>query len=353
MRASLDWLQQPAARPSAAARREAEARQKTLTKPVGALGRMESLAVRLAALQATARPRADRVSIVVFAADHGVAAEGVSAYPQAVTGQMVRNLARGGAAINVLARALGAALEIVNLGTIDDPGPLERVRSIRLAAGTANFTEEPAMTADQLAAALAAGRAAAKRTGENGADVFIGGDMGIGNTTATTALASALLNAAPESLVGPGTGLDAAGLERKLTALRRALARHRDHLDTPLEVLRRLGGFEIAGLVGSFIGCAQLGLPVLVDGFIATGAALVAAQLHPNTRDWLLFAHTSAEPGHRTVLAALDAQPLLDLGLRLGEGTGAAAAVPLLRMACALHNDMATFGEAGVSHKVD
>lgn len=208
------------------------------------------------------------------------------------------------------------------------------------------------MSAAQLAAALLAGREAAIRASDNGAHVFIGGDMGIGNTTAATALACALLNAAPESLVGPGTGLDAAGIERKITALHQALARHRDYLDAPLDVLRRLGGFEIAGLVGSYIGCAQLGLPVLVDGFIATGAALVATRLHPKTRDWLLFAHASAEPGHRAVLASLDARPLLDLGLRLGEGTGAAMAVPLLRMACALHNDMATFGDAGVSQQI-
>ena len=349
MTESLEWLQLPAAPPSETARREAEARQRVLTKPRGALGRLETLALQLAALQASARPSAERVHIVVFAADHGVAAEGVSAYPQAVTGEMLRNFARGGAAINVLARALGATLDVVNLGTVNDPGALDHVRSNPLAPATANFTLEPAMSPEQLARALDAGRDAALRASAERAHVFVGGEMGIGNTTAATALACALLNMEPESLAGPGTGLDAAGIAHKVAVLRRALARHREHLGSPLETLRRLGGFEIAALVGSYIACAQRGVPVLVDGFIATGAALTAVRLHPATREWLIFAHASAEPGHRAMLAALDARPLLDLDLRLGEGTGAAAAVPLLRMACALHNDMATFADAGVS----
>jgi nicotinate-nucleotide--dimethylbenzimidazole phosphoribosyltransferase len=348
----FDWLRIPAKQPNEVARQGAEARQRTLTKPYGALGRLETLACELAALQATNRPRVDPVHIVVFAADHGVAAEGVSAYPQAVTGEMVRNFARGGAAINVLARELGATFEIVNLGTVSKLGPLDRVRDTCIGPGTANFAREPAMDLDQLANALGAGRAAVERAAKCDAQLFIGGEMGIGNTTAATALGCALLAAAPESLVGPGTGLDAAGIARKTDVLRRALARHGDHAGSPLEALRRLGGFEIAALAGGYIACAQLGLPVLVDGFIATSAALIAVKICPEARAWLLFAHASAEPGHRAMLASLDAQPLLDLGLRLGEGSGAALAVPLLRMACALHDRMASFADAGVSRRV-
>lgn len=349
MTQTIDWLHVPAAVPNATARRDAEARQRILTKPPGALGRLEALAIRLAALQGTARPRVEHVHITVFAGDHGVAAEGVSTFPQAVTGEMVRNFARGGAAISVLARELSATLEVINLGTVNDPGPLDGVKDYHLGAGTANFTIEPAMSEHQLACALHAGRHAAERAKLAGAQLFIGGEMGIANTTAAAALACALLSAAPERLAGPGTGLDAKGVARKAEVIRRALNLHNSHLINPLEALRRLGGFEIAALAGGYIACAQMGLPVLVDGFIAGAAALAATRLHRGVEDWLLFSHASAEPGHRLLLESLGAQPLLDLGMRLGEGSGAATAVPLLRMACALHNEMATFTEAGVS----
>ncbi len=345
---SIDWLQAPAAVPDEAARRAAEARQAELTKPPGALGRLEEIAIRLAALQGTARPDLGRVHIAVFAGDHGVAAQGVSAFPQAVTAEMVKNFARGGAAISVLARELGASLEVINLGTVGDTGPLDGVRDYALGPGTADFTRGPALTDAQLAAALAAGRDAVDRARRAGARLFIGGEMGIGNTTAAAALACALLDAPPEDLAGPGTGLDAAGVARKVAVIRRALTRHRVPPDRPLEALRRLGGFEIAALAGACLACAQQGLPALVDGFIGSVAALAAVRLCPEAGPWLLFSHASAEPGHRRVLEALAARPLLDLGLRLGEGSGAAVAVPLLRLACALHDGMATFAEAGV-----
>ncbi|HEX9811383.1 MAG TPA: nicotinate-nucleotide--dimethylbenzimidazole phosphoribosyltransferase [Burkholderiales bacterium] len=351
MKENFEWLRLSTKRPSDSMRLRAENRQRTLTKPLGALGRLEHLASQLAALQATDRPRVDAVHIVVFAADHGVATQGVSAYPQAVTGEMIRNFAHGGAAINVLARELGATIEIVNLGTVDPMGPLDHVRDARIGPGTANFVHEPAMRLDQLADALASGRMAVECAITDGVELFIGGEMGIGNTTAATALACAVLNMEPESLAGPGTGLDPVGLARKIDVIQQALARHRDHVHAPLEALRRLGGFEIAALVGSYVACAQHGLPALVDGFIATSAALVAVRITPEVRPWLLFAHASAEPGHRALLAALDAQALLDLGLRLGEGSGAAVAVPLLRMACCLHTQMATFADAGVSQR--
>ncbi|OGI43951.1 MAG: nicotinate-nucleotide--dimethylbenzimidazole phosphoribosyltransferase [Candidatus Muproteobacteria bacterium RBG_16_65_31] len=348
---NTDWVCAPNAAINEPARREAEHRQTQLTKPPGALGRLESLAIRLAGMQGTPRPTLDRVHIGVFAGDHGVVAEGVSAFPQAVTTEMVRNFARGGAAISVLARQLGATLEVLNLGTVVDPGPLDGVLRLNLGPGTANFAKEPAMTAEQLARALHAGRQTAERAQHGGAQLFIGGEMGIGNTTAAAAVACALLDAPAESLAGPGTGLDAHGVARKAKVIRDALVLHRAHAGDPMEILRRLGGFEIAALAGSYLACAKMGVPVLVDGFISTAAALVATRASPGCDDWFFYSHASAEPGHVRMLDALKANPLLDLGMRLGEGSGAAVAVPILRLACALHNGMATFAEAGVSEK--
>ena len=347
-----NWLAQPCATLNEISRAAALARQGQLTKPPGSLGKLEAIAVQLSALQGTERPQVERVHISIFAADHGVAAEGVSAFPQAVTAEMVKNFARGGAAISVLAKQIDATLEVINLGTAFLVEPLEQVRDEQIAPGTANFAQGPAMTAAQLAAALQAGRAAALRAKQDGAHLFIGGEMGIANTTSASAIACALLQESPQLLAGPGTGLDSKGVEHKAAVIRRALDLHRAGLAQPLDVLRHVGGFEIAALAGAYICAAQNGLAVLVDGFISSTAALVAARIQPGARDWMMFAHTSAEPGHRRVLAALDAQPLLQLGMRLGEGSGAATAVPLLRLACALHNNMATFAEAGVSDKL-
>ncbi len=350
---TADWLAVPAAPLNDAARRDAVMRQGILTKPPGALGRLEDVAIRFAAMQGRSRPAVDRVHIVVFAGDHGVAQEGVSAFPQSVTAEMVRNFARGGAAISVLARELGASLEVINLGTVADPGPVAGVLAAALGPGTENFTRTPAMTAEQLARALGIGRQAAERAAMQKAELLVGGEMGIGNTTAATAIVCSLLDLPVDSLVGPGTGLDAEGVGRKAETIRRALARHRGALSEPVEILRCLGGFEIAALTGMYLASAQIGLPVLVDGFIASAAALLVVRLCPEAAQWLLFSHSSAEPGHRFVLEALHAEPLLRLGMRLGEGSGAAVTVPLLRMACALHNDMATFAEAGVAEKIE
>jgi len=376
---AMDWLAQPCAASNETARSAALARQGQLTKPPGSLGRLEDIAIQLAAWQGLEQPAMERVHIAIFAGDHGVAEEGVSLFPQAVTAEMVRNFARGGAAISVLARQLNATLEVINLGTVSAVEPLDGVRDERIAAGTANFARQPAMSAEQCAVALQAGRNAALRSKQQGAKLFIGGEMGIANTTSASAIACALLSAAPESLAGPGTGLDSAGVTHKAAVIKRALESH-GLLPSPasgitsdlavlppsrmassstrgvgraetLEVLRCVGGFEIAGLAGAYVAAAQNGLPVLVDGFISSVAALVAVRINPAVRAWLLFAHTSAEPGHRRVLAALEAQPLLQLGMRLGEGSGAAVAVPLLQLACALHRGMATFAEAGVSEQ--
>ena len=346
---SLWW--QHACRPlDAAAEAAARARQAQLTKPAGSLGQLESLAVRLAAQQGREKPQLDRVWIALFAGDHGVVAEGVSAYPQAVTVQMLQNFVAGGAAISVLARQQNAHLEVHNLGTVA-PANLPGVTEHRVAAGTANFTQGPAMSAAQCAAALAVGRDVAARAAAEGCQLLIGGEMGIGNTTAASALACALLGVPLERLVGPGTGLDSDGVRRKRDAIQRALTLHAGERDA-LDWLQRLGGLEIAALAGAYLGCAQQGITVLVDGVICTAAALIAVRLNPGVADWLLFAHSGAEPGHAPLLAALDAQPLLQLGLRLGEGSGAGVALPLLRLACALHGEMATFAEAAVAGKL-
>ncbi len=328
---------------------QAARHQQQLTKPPGSLGRLETLAIRLAAMQGTGRPSLDSIHITVFAADHGVAASGVSAFPQEVTAQMVGNFATGGAAISVLAKSLGATFEVVDVGTVKDPGELHGVISHRAGAGTANLQRQDAMSREQLAIALEAGRSAAQRAFETGAGLFIGGDMGIANTTSAAALACALLQADPVELAGPGTGLDAAGVSRKAGVIREALSRYQGLHKEPMTALRCLGGFEIAALAGTYLHCAQLGLPVLVDGYIASAAALIAVSHQPRVLAWLLFAHRSAEPGHQAMLTALEAEPILDLGMRLGEGSGAATAVVVLRLACDLHNGMATFADAGVS----
>lgn len=346
---TLNWLTEPAHPTHEQAHCNALERQTQLTKPPGALGRLEEIAVQIASLQGKQSPSVDKVNITVFAADHGIAAEGTSAFPQAVTGEMVKNFATGGAAINVLARQLNAKLEVVNLGCINDPGSLPGVLDRQLAPCSLNTTEQAAMTEQQVADSLNTGREAVQRAQELQCELFIGGDMGIGNTATATALACSLLNQPASVLTGPGTGLDAAGVTHKAAIVQRALDLHHEHCKTPLETLRRLGGFEIAALTGAFISCAQLGIPVLVDGFIAGSAALLATRQLPTVREWLLFGHHSAEPGHRLVLKDLQAMPLLNLGLRLGEGSGAATAVPLLRLACSLHNEMATFAQAGVS----
>ncbi|AMZ74890.1 MULTISPECIES: nicotinate-nucleotide--dimethylbenzimidazole phosphoribosyltransferase [Pseudomonas] len=330
---------------------QATARQQQLTKPAGSLGRLESVAVQLAGLQGQVKPSLDHVWIAIFAGDHGVVAEGVSAFPQEVTGQMLLNFVSGGAAISVLARQLGASLEVVDLGTVTPALDLPGVRHLRVGPGTANFVHGPAMTVAQGEQALQAGRDSVQRAVAAGTHLFIGGEMGIGNTTAASALACALLDCPVAHLVGPGTGLDAAGVSHKAQVIERALALHAAQRDDPLQTLFNLGGFEIAALAGAYLACAQQGVAVLVDGFICSVAALVAVRVNPGCRPWLLFGHRGAEPGHRHVLETLGAEPLLDLGLRLGEGSGAALAVPLLRLACGLHGQMATFAEAAVADR--
>jgi nicotinate-nucleotide--dimethylbenzimidazole phosphoribosyltransferase len=346
---SLDWLSLPCATPSVAAAQAARQRQDQLTKPRGALGQLESLAIQLAGLQDNPKPSVDPVQICLFAGDHGVVAEGISAYPQSVTVSMVRNIAGGGAAISVLARTLGVGLEVIDCGTLGDFTGVPGVRCEGVGPGTANLAQGPAMTHEQVTAALAIGRGAAEHAAAQGVRLLIAGEMGIGNTTPAAALACALLGLPAQTLVGPGTGLDQAGVRHKAEVVARALALHAAPDTDPLALLERLGGFEIAAMAGSYLACGQRRIPVLVDGFISTAAALCACRINPGLRDWLLFSHGSAEPGHRALLAALDARPLIDLGMRLGEASGAAVALPLVRLACELHRGMATFAEAGVA----
>ncbi|MCD5986966.1 nicotinate-nucleotide--dimethylbenzimidazole phosphoribosyltransferase [Pseudomonas sp. CDFA 553] len=347
---SNSWWLEPAQSINVPVREEALARQQQLTKPTGSLGQLERVAVQLAGLQGRVKPKADAVWIAIFAGDHGVVAEGVSAYPQEVTGQMLHNFVTGGAAISVLAQQLSAQLDVVDLGTVS-PLDLPGVRHLRIGAGTANFAKAPAMTQEQGLLALQAGRDSVLRAKAVGTELFVGGEMGIGNTAAASAVACSLLECAAQLLVGPGTGLNAAGISHKTDVIERALKLHVEQAGDPLQSLFCLGGFEIAALVGAYLACAQEGITVLVDGFICSVAALVAVRLNPGCRDWLLFGHRGAEPGHRHLLETLQAEPLLDLGMRLGEGSGAALAVPLVRLACQLHNGMATFAEAAVADR--
>ncbi len=323
----------------------AEARQLELTKPPGSLGRLEEIANRMAAIQGTLRPTANRARIVLFAADHGVCAEGVNPYPQAVTAQMVANFLSGGAAINALARTAGVELEIVDAGVAHDIPLTEGLIRRAIGRGTANFCAGPAMTEEQAVAALALG----VERSEGNDDLLGMGEMGIANTTAASAVAAALTGLEPAAVIGRGTGADDETMARKRSAVERALELHGPHLHGPLDILQRLGGFEIGAIAGLCLGAASRRCAVLVDGFIATAAAALAVRFHPAVRDYLIPAHRSTEPGHAPLLEIIGHRPLLDLEMRLGEGTGAAMAVPVVRAAVAAFTGMATFASAGVA----
>ena len=332
----------------------ARARQLQLTKPPGSLGRLEDLACWFAARTRSAVPAAPRCEIFVFAGDHGVAARGVSAFPQSVTGQMVGNFARGGAAINVLASLEDCRIEVVDVGVASSDPPPPGVRNERVRAGTRDLTSTAAMTADELRAALAVGERCAQSAVDRGARLLIAGDMGIANSTAAACLICAFTGATPEAVVGRGTGVDDAGLARKREVVQMALARvAQEAVREASHTLAELGGLEIAAIAGFYLESARRGVPVMLDGYISTAAALAAVAIEPGVVDWMLASHRSAEAGHRIALEKLNLEPLLDLRLRLGEGTGAALTLPIVRAALALHAKMATFGEAGVSEKIE
>lgn len=352
----MNWIYNDIAPRDAQFKARAIERQTQLTKPPGSLGVLEELAIRLADCQQTDTPSVDKIHIAVFAADHGVAAEGVSAFPQEVTSQMVANFLQGGAAISVLAKQCGAMLDVVDVG-IGNPLPettqYRNLIQARAGSGTQNSTTHAAMTAEQLSMALNAGQTQIQKAQASGTQLFIGGEMGIANTTSAAALYCALLQLPPEKIVGAGTGLDEQGIAHKSTVVKRILATHQQCADDPVAWLRCAGGFEIAALTGAYIQAAQSSLAVLVDGFISSVAALCAVRINPAVNDFLFFSHCSAEKGHKIVLESLQQTPLLNLGMRLGEGSGAAVALPLLQSACALHNKMATFAEAAVATQID
>lgn len=345
----MSWIKNPTPIRNALFKEKALERQSQLTKPAGSLGKLEALAVNLADLQQSEKPSADNISISVFAGDHGIAEEGVSTFPQEVTVQMISNFLQGGAAISVLAKQLDAAFEVVDTGILTELPAQDGLVIQRAAAGTKNSLHHEAMTQTQLDIALQAGRDAALRAVKNKADIFIGGEMGIANTTTATVLYCALLELSPEEITGAGTGLDDAGIRHKTKVVAGILKKHQDCGTDALAWLRCAGGFEVAALTGAYLQAAQSGLPILVDGFISTAAALCAVRIQAEVNDYLLFAHTSAEQGHRKTIESLKQTALLNIGMRLGEGSGAAVAVSLLRSACALHNDMATFAEAAVA----
>ncbi len=327
-------------------------RQDRLTKPHGALGRLETLAEQIAGITGEARPRLHHKVIVVMAGDHGVVAEGVSAYPSSVTGQMVLNFLAGGAAINVLARQVGARVVVVDMGVASElpaGSPQDAALiSCKVAPGTANLAVGPAMRRDQAVQAILAGAAVVEGEIARGLNILGTGEMGIGNTTPAAAIAAVLTGRDPTHLVGRGTGLDPAGVAHKAEVVRRGLMTNRPDPTDGLDVLSKVGGFEIAGLAGAILAAAAHRCPVLVDGVIATAAAMIAVLLAPQARPYLIAAHRSAEPAHDAMLTWLRLQPLLDLGLRLGEGTGAALGMQILDAACRTLDEMATFGEAGV-----
>ena len=347
----MNWYREKAASINLDFKAQAQNHQAVLTKPAGSLGLLEDVAIQFSAMQSQAKPKVDKIHITIFAADHGVMDENVSAFPQVVTAEMIRNFSRGGAAISVLAQQTDATLDVINLGTINELEPLEGVVSKRIASATSNFSKQAAMSKEQCMQALLVGRDVIEKAIKNKVDVFIGGDMGIGNTTTSTALACALLERPVEELVGPGTGVDKKGLEHKENIIKQALALHQKENNDAFSILANLGGFEIVALVGSYIRAAQLGLPCIIDGFITSVAALFANELCVGAKDWFVYSHQSAEPGHAIVLNALKAQPLLHLNMRLGEASAAANSISLIKNALALHNNMATFEQAGVSEK--
>ena len=331
----------------------ARARQDELTKPSGSLGRLEDLSVQLAGITRRTCSTFAQPVIITLAADHGIARRGVSAYPQAVTAQMVTNFMRGGAAINVLARHVGARVVVGDLGVATELPPHPGLLNYKIGYGTRDFSVEPAMTKDEAIRSIQTGIKIANDEIARGADIIGTGDMGIGNTTASSAIVATITRRPISIVTGRGTGIDDVGLGRKIQIIEDALLLHNPYPDDGVDVLRKVGGFEIGGLAGVILGATAHRVPVVIDGFISGAAALIAYQLSPLVQPYLVVAHRSVEIGHRAALEYLRLEPLLDLNLRLGEGTGAALGISLCIAAAKLLDEMATFGQAGVSGKGD
>ncbi|MDR2250001.1 nicotinate-nucleotide--dimethylbenzimidazole phosphoribosyltransferase [Acinetobacter sp.] len=346
----MNWWLESIQQPNLDAKQQAEQHQLQLTKPTGALGDLELIAVKLASLQSNAHPQVNHPWITIFAGDHGVVEENISAYPQAVTRQMLQNFTTGGAAISVIAKYHQAHLQVIDCGTVGESYEYAGVERHCIRAGTANFAKQAAMNTDECRAALELGKNSVDTAKANGADIYIAGEMGIGNTCSASALACLLLNDTAEQLTGVGTGIGADQLRHKIEVIEKAIELHHKHVvGDAFKTLCAVGGLEIAAIAGAYIRCAQVGLPIIVDGFISSVAALCAVRMNPKVRDWMLFGHQSAEYGHRRILQELNANPILKMNLRLGEGSGAGTALALVKMACVLHNQMATFAQAAVS----
>lgn len=346
----MNWWLESVKQPNLDAKQQAEQHQLQLTKPTGALGDLEQIAITLASLQSNAHPHVNHPWITIFAGDHGVVEENISAYPQAVTRQMLQNFTTGGAAISVLAKYHKAHLQVIDCGTVGEAYEYAGVERHCIRAGTANFAKQAAMNADECRAALELGKKSVDTAKADGADIYIAGEMGIGNTCSASALACLLLNDTAEQLTGVGTGIGADQLRHKIEVIEKAIELHHKHVvGDVFKTLCAVGGLEIAAITGAYIRCAQVGLPIIVDGFISSVAALCAVRMNPKVRDWMLFGHQSAEYGHQRILLELNVDPILKMNLRLGEGSGAGAALALVKMACVLHNQMATFAQAAVS----
>ena len=326
-----------------------QARLDRLTKPQGSLGRLEETALRYAMITGEVKPTVPRGVVFTFAADHGVATEGVSAYPQEVTPQMVLNFLRGGAGVNVLARHVGVEVRVVDIGVAYEFGVVPGLIQKKVMAGTKNLSLEPAMNREQAMKALQVGMDLAAEAAREGVGLVGTGDMGIGNTTASAAITAVMTGRPVAEVTGRGTGIDEAVHAHKVTVIQRALDRHRPHQADALDVLAKVGGLEIGGLAGLILGAAAARLPVVLDGFIAGAAALIAVGLQPRCRDYLIASHRSLERGHGAILDHLKLKPLLELDLRLGEGTGACLGMDLVQASIKILTEMATFDEAGVS----
>jgi nicotinate-nucleotide--dimethylbenzimidazole phosphoribosyltransferase len=333
-------------------RETAQARLDRLTKPPGSLGRLEQLASSYVTMTGQLKPNVPRGMVFTFAADHGVAVEGVSAYPREVTPQMVMNFLRGGAGVNVLARHAGVDVRVVDIGVDHDFGPVSGLLDRKIMKGTRNLSVEPAMTRAQAERAVTVGIELAEEAMREGVGLIGTGEMGIGNTTPSAAVTAVITGRAVADVTGRGTGIDEAGRTHKVAVIQRALDLHCPDRVDPLDVLAKVGGLEIAGLAGLIIGAAAARVPIVLDGFIAGAAALIAVGFQPLCREYLIASHRSVEQGHRVILDHLGLTPLLDLDLRLGEGTGACLGMDLVCAAIKIYTEMATFGEAGVSEKV-
>ncbi|MFV0476537.1 MAG: nicotinate-nucleotide--dimethylbenzimidazole phosphoribosyltransferase [Parahaliea sp.] len=342
----MKWYQQPCPTPDQYSRQLAREHQANLTKPAGSLGLLEDVAVNFAGWQSHPVPRLSKIAVRVFAADHGISRRGVSLFPPEVTVQMIRNFIEGGAAINILCKAINADFSVVNAGTFEQVPDVRGLTNLQLAYGSADFSQTCALSTELVERCLQAGR---DEVDHLDCELFIAGEMGIGNTTSAAAIYAAMLNLSAREACGRGTGIDDATLTHKCEMVDHALKLHAAELNDPLSILRCIGGLEIAAICGAYLRCGQRGIPVLIDGFITTAAALLAVAIAPSLHPWLMAGHCSAEQAHQYALQKLELQPLLDLQMRLGEGSGATLAVQLLQAALSLHEQMATFTQATVS----